>query len=100
MSEVRYKKKKTPERGVWSGDQGETLLHEPLLGFLHPALRAVLEQLVVAPDGTIAIVDLDKPPVRGASVDVLGQGEQDFHVELRETYTEKNARESGLGESS
>ena len=97
MSEVRYKKKKTPERGVWSGDQGETLLHEPLLGFLHAALRAVLEQLVVAPDGTVAIVDLDKPPVRGASVDVLGQGEQDFHVELRKGTQRKTPAKAGWG---
>jgi hypothetical protein len=80
---------------VWSGDQGEALLQEPLLGLFHPALRAVLEQLVVAPDGAIAIVDLDKPPVGGASVDVLGQGEQDFHVELREITRGKTPAKAG-----
>jgi len=60
---------------VWSGDHGVSLLQEPLLGLLESSLVPVLEQLIVAPDGAEAIVDLDEPPVGGASVDVLGQGE-------------------------
>ena len=78
------KRKKPRASGVGgSSDQGVPLGHEPLLGLLHPALVAVLEELVVPPDGTEAIVDLDEPPVGGTSVDVLGQGEQNFHVLLR-----------------
>ena len=72
---LRAKRKNPAIAGDWSGDQGVTLLHEPLLGFLQAGLVPVLEQLVVAPDGAIAIVDLDEPPVGGTSVDVLGQGE-------------------------
>ena len=63
----------------WSGDQGKALLHEPFLGFLHSALGAVLKQLVVAPDGTEAIVNFDEAPVAGASVDVFRESEQNFH---------------------
>ena len=80
---------------MWSSDHGVSLLQEPLLGLLQSSLVPVLEQLIVAPDGAEAIVDLNEPPVRGTSIDVLRQGEQNFHRNS-ENYTEKKARDSGL----
>ena len=86
------KEKKSPVRGEGSGDQGVALLQEPLLGLFQSRLVPVLEQLVVAPDGAVAIVDLDETPVTDASVDGLGQGEQDFHVESPKLHREKTPR--------
>ena len=90
-------KKKNPAtagRGLGSGDHSEPLIQEPLLGFLHSALGAVLEKFVVPPDGAVAIVHLHEPPVGGTSIDVFGQGEQNFHDFSDELHEEK-ARDRG-----
>ena len=80
---------------MWSSDHGVSLLQEPLLGLLQSSLVPVLEQLVVAPDGTEAIIDLDEPPVGGTSVDVLGQGEQNFHPDTPRTTRRKKPAIAG-----
>ena len=77
-------------------DKGITLGEEPLLALLHAGLRPVLEELVVPPDGAKAIVDGDKPPVGGTSVDLFGESEEDFHLFLRvNLHEEKSPRKRG-----
>ena len=72
-----------------------SFLQEPLLGLLKSSLVSVLEQLIVASNSTESFLDLDEPPVGGTSINVLGQGEQNFHRNLS-NYTKKKARDSGL----
>ena len=89
MSDDFDKKKKPPDRGDPSASHGRIALGLiPGERLTHRVLVAILEQLIVASDRTVALVRLDEAPgAHTATLHGLGHGGDDVkHVDTCEEH--------------